>query len=205
MRPIPAPPAPRCPAARPPARLTDAHVLVVQLGGAVAVEAQAAVLAVLASRVVLAADTGHHVEEVDVAAAVGVAVALAVWAGGTEDTRLRGCRGPRPPAAPAPGMQGNWGTGRGRASPGAYRASGLVQGGLGKRWACQLWAGVQGGPVGSTCRVHQGEVLLAEMSGDARVVRNDSCGGGGNGHRTVHPGRAVPWFRVLVTVPPEAQ
>lgn len=62
---------------RPP--LTDAHVLVVQLCGAVAVEAEAAVLAVLAPRVVLAAHTGDHVEEVDVAAAVGVAVALAVW------------------------------------------------------------------------------------------------------------------------------
>lgn len=35
----------------------------------------------LASGVVLAADTGHHVQEVDVAAAIGVAVALAVWAG----------------------------------------------------------------------------------------------------------------------------
>lgn len=63
------------------AQLTDAHVLVIQLGRAVAVEAQTAVLAVLASRVVLAADAGHHVEEVDVAAAVGVAIALAVWAG----------------------------------------------------------------------------------------------------------------------------
>lgn len=76
--------APRRPPRRPRgaagARLTDAHVLVVQLGGAVAVEAQAAVLAVLASRVVLAANAGHHVEEVDVAAAVGVAVAFTVWA-----------------------------------------------------------------------------------------------------------------------------
>lgn len=33
----------------------------------------------LASSVVFAADAGHHVQEVDVAAAVGVAVALAVW------------------------------------------------------------------------------------------------------------------------------
>ena len=73
--------APRAPC--PPCRrgLTDAHVLVVQLRGAVSVVAQAAVLAVLAPRVVLAAHTGHHVQEVDVAAAVGVAVALAVWAG----------------------------------------------------------------------------------------------------------------------------
>ena len=58
--------------------LTYAYILVIQLCRAVAVEAQAAVLAVLAPRVVLAADAGHHVEEVDVAAAVGVAVALAV-------------------------------------------------------------------------------------------------------------------------------
>lgn len=58
--------------------LTYAYILVVQLRRAVAVEAQAAVLAVLAPRVMLAAHAGHHVEEVDVAAAVGVAVALAV-------------------------------------------------------------------------------------------------------------------------------
>lgn len=68
-------------AALPARPLTDADIFIVQLGGAVAVEAQAAVLAVLAPRVVFAADAGHHVEEVDVAAAVGVAVALAVWAG----------------------------------------------------------------------------------------------------------------------------
>lgn len=43
-------------------------------------------LAVLAPRVVFAADTGHHVEEVDVAAAVGVAIALAVWASGAGET-----------------------------------------------------------------------------------------------------------------------
>lgn len=58
--------------------LTYAYILVIQLCRAVAVEAQAAVLAVLAPRVVLAAHAGHHVQEVDVAAAVGVAVALAV-------------------------------------------------------------------------------------------------------------------------------
>lgn len=62
-----------------------ADILVVQLGGAVSVEAQPAVLAVLAPRVVLAAHAGHHVQEVDVAAAVGVPVALAVW-GGEEGT-----------------------------------------------------------------------------------------------------------------------
>lgn len=58
--------------------LTYAYILIIQLRRAVAVEAQAAVLAVLAPRVVFAAHTGHHVQEVDVAAAVGVAVALAV-------------------------------------------------------------------------------------------------------------------------------
>lgn len=58
--------------------LTYAYILVIQLRRAVAVEAQAAVLAVLAPRVVLAAHAGHHVQEVDVAAAVGVAIALAV-------------------------------------------------------------------------------------------------------------------------------
>lgn len=66
--------------------LTDAHVLIVQLSRAVAVVAQAAMLAVLAPRVVFATDTGHHVEEVDVATAVGVAVALAVWANGAGET-----------------------------------------------------------------------------------------------------------------------
>lgn len=58
--------------------LTYAYILIVQLCRAVAVEAQAAVLAVLAPRVVLAAHAGHHVKKVDVAAAVGVAVALTV-------------------------------------------------------------------------------------------------------------------------------
>lgn len=59
--------------------LTNANVLVIQLGRAIAIVAQAAVLTVLASSVVFAADAGHHVQEVNVAAAVGVAVALAVW------------------------------------------------------------------------------------------------------------------------------
>lgn len=36
-------------------------------------------LTVLASSVVFAADASHHVQEVDVAAAVGMAVALTVW------------------------------------------------------------------------------------------------------------------------------
>lgn len=59
--------------------LTNADVLIIQLGRAIAIVAQAAVLTVLASSVVFAADAGHHVQEVNVAAAVGVAVALAVW------------------------------------------------------------------------------------------------------------------------------
>lgn len=59
--------------------LTNADVLVVQLSRAIAIVAQAAVLTVLAPSVVFAADAGHHVQEVNVAAAVGVAVALAVW------------------------------------------------------------------------------------------------------------------------------
>lgn len=43
-------------------------------------------LAVLAPSVVFAADARHHVEEVDVAAAVGVAVALTVWTSQGRDT-----------------------------------------------------------------------------------------------------------------------
>lgn len=81
--------------------LTYAYILIVQLCRAVAVEAQAAVLAVLAPRVVLAAHAGHHVQEVDVAAAVGVAIALTVcreeererWAVGKPfaPTKCNGC------------------------------------------------------------------------------------------------------------------
>lgn len=77
--------------------LTYAYILIVQLRRAVAVEAQAAVLAVLAPRVVLAAHAGHHVQEVDVAAAVGVAVALAVCR--EEEERERWAAGK--PSAPA--------------------------------------------------------------------------------------------------------
>lgn len=58
--------------------LTHADALVVQFGGGVAEVAQPAVLAVLAPGVVLAADARDDVQVVDVAAAVGVAVALAV-------------------------------------------------------------------------------------------------------------------------------
>lgn len=58
--------------------LTDADALVVQLSRGVAVVAQPAVLAVLAPGVVLAADAGDDVQVVDVAAAVGMAVALTV-------------------------------------------------------------------------------------------------------------------------------
>ena len=56
----------------------NADVLIIQLCGAIAIVAQAAVLTVLASSVVFTADAGHHVQEVNVAATVGVAVALAV-------------------------------------------------------------------------------------------------------------------------------
>lgn len=59
--------------------LTDADVLVIQLSRSVAEVPQPAVLAVLASGVVLAADARDDVQVVDVAAAVGVAVALTVW------------------------------------------------------------------------------------------------------------------------------
>lgn len=58
--------------------LTDADALVVQFSRSVAVVAQPAVLAVLAPGVVLAADARDDVQVVDVAAAVGVAVALTV-------------------------------------------------------------------------------------------------------------------------------
>lgn len=58
--------------------LTDADALVVQFSRSVAVVSQPAVLAVLAPGVVLAADARDDVQVVDVAAAVGVAVALAV-------------------------------------------------------------------------------------------------------------------------------
>lgn len=58
--------------------LTDADALVVQFSRSVAVVAQPAVLAVLAPGVVLAADACDDVQVVDVAAAVGVAVALTV-------------------------------------------------------------------------------------------------------------------------------
>ena len=59
--------------------LTHADTLVVQLGRGVAEVSQATVLAVLSAGVVLAADAGHDVQVLDVAAAVGMAVALTVW------------------------------------------------------------------------------------------------------------------------------
>lgn len=68
--------------------LTDADVLVIQLGRAVAIVTQAAVLTVLASSVVFAADTGHHVQEVNVAAAVGVPIALTVWTSRVGETAV---------------------------------------------------------------------------------------------------------------------
>lgn len=62
----------------PPSRLTNTDVLIIQFGRGVAEVSQSAVLAVLASGVVLAADTSDDVQVVDVAAAVGVAIALTV-------------------------------------------------------------------------------------------------------------------------------
>lgn len=61
-----------------PCRLTDADALIIQFGRGVAEVSQSAVLAVLAPGVVLAADACDNVQVVDVAAAVGVAVALTV-------------------------------------------------------------------------------------------------------------------------------
>lgn len=62
-----------------PTTLTDADALIIQFGRGVAEVSQSAVLAVLAPGVVLAADACDDVQVVDVAAAVGVAVALTVW------------------------------------------------------------------------------------------------------------------------------
>lgn len=61
-----------------PCGLTDADALIIQFSRGVAEVSQSAVLAVLAPGVVLAADARDDVQVVDVAAAVGVAVALAV-------------------------------------------------------------------------------------------------------------------------------
>ena len=62
-----------------PCGLTDADALIVQFSRGVAEVSQSAVLAVLAPGVVFAADARDDVQVVDVAAAVGVAVALTVW------------------------------------------------------------------------------------------------------------------------------
>lgn len=59
--------------------LTHTDVLVIQRQRGVFVVTQAAELALLASGVVFAAHTRDHVDVVDVAAAVGVTVTLAVW------------------------------------------------------------------------------------------------------------------------------
>lgn len=67
------------PTAAPASILTDADVLIIQLSRSVAEITESAVLAVLASGVVLAADARDDVQVVNVAAAVGVAVALTVW------------------------------------------------------------------------------------------------------------------------------
>ena len=58
--------------------LTDTDVLVVQRQCGVSIVTEAAVLTVLASRVVFTADARDHIDEVDVAAAVGVTVTLTV-------------------------------------------------------------------------------------------------------------------------------
>lgn len=57
---------------------TDADTLVIQLSRGVAEVTQSAVLAVLAPGVVLAADARDNFQELEVAAAVGVAVAFTV-------------------------------------------------------------------------------------------------------------------------------
>lgn len=62
----------------PPCTLTDADALIIQFGRGVAEVSQSAVLAVLAPGVVLAADACDDLQVFDVAAAVGVAVALTV-------------------------------------------------------------------------------------------------------------------------------
>ena len=121
----------------PPSRgLTNAHVLVVQLRGAVAVVAQAAVLAVLASCVVLAADAGHHVQEVDVAAAIRVAIALAVWAGQTRETpRVREQMESVPSGCPLPGAFPNT-EARGRTWHRKVPWVSNTSVPCGERWAC---------------------------------------------------------------------
>ena len=58
--------------------LTDTNVLVVQWQRGVSIVTKATGLATLTSRVVFTAHTCDHVEEVDVAAAVGVTVTLTV-------------------------------------------------------------------------------------------------------------------------------
>lgn len=58
--------------------LTDTNVLVVQRQQGVAIVTKATELTVLSSCVVFTADTCDHVDEVNVAAAVGVTVTLTV-------------------------------------------------------------------------------------------------------------------------------
>lgn len=62
-----------------PSWLTGADALIIQFSRGVAEVSQSAVLAVLAPGVVLTADACDDVQVVDVAAAVGVAIALTVW------------------------------------------------------------------------------------------------------------------------------
>lgn len=64
---------------------THTHTLVIQFNWGIPVEAHAAVLAVLATCVVLTAHTRDNVQVVDVTAAVGVAMTLTVWGRGKEN------------------------------------------------------------------------------------------------------------------------
>lgn len=144
-------------------------------------------LAVLAPRVVFAADAGDHVEEVDVAATVGVAVALAVWAGRVGETAgvsegretvPAGCplsrafreteaqgEGDLPPDTQGSDLAQDLGS-----APLTFRgemgrpdlSSEESQGGLSHKLPPGPVAGPQGGPVGSTCWV-PGVVLFVGM------------------------------------------
>lgn len=65
------------------------YILIVQLGGAIPVVTQTAVLAVLPPGVVFATDAVHHIQEVYETAAVGVTVTLAVCGVGRGKKSIR--------------------------------------------------------------------------------------------------------------------
>lgn len=65
-------------------------------------------LAVLASGVVLAADARDDVQVVDVAAAVGVAVALTVWKKHKDRDSVRTCAARSSPRLSVGGWGGGW-------------------------------------------------------------------------------------------------